>query len=320
MGNYTARRLLLFIPTLLGVMVLIFVLIRIVPGDPALMILSGGEGDVVSVDPVELAKLRHRMGLDQPILVQLGNYFWDIARGDFGTSVYTQRPVFHTIIKKFPLDLEIAILAVLFTALTGIPGGLVAAKYQNKLPDHVIRVVSVVGLATPTFWIAILMIIGLVAFFNWIPTINYYHLWEDPRLNLQQLFLPALVTGVRQTAVVSRMTRATILEVIREDYIRTAHAKGLTEGVVLFRHALKNAMLPVITILGIEFGIAFGSLVVTETVFNLPGIGTLLVQAIARRDYPTIQGVALFIAFGVMLVNLLVDLTYAWLDPRIRYG
>ena len=320
MGQYIARRMFLFVPTLVGVVIVIFALMRVVPGDPALLILAGHEADSGTVDPEELKAMRHKLGLDRPLPIQLGIYFTDIARGNFGNSLYSNRSVLLTILKRFPLDLEIAIMAVLITAVTGIPAGALAAKYQDKWPDYVLRVFSIIGLATPSFWIAILLIIFLVAVFNWIPTIQYYHIWEDPVRNMQQLFLPALVTGFRQTAVVTRMTRATMLEVIREDYIRTARAKGLGERVVLYRHALKNAMLPVVTILGLEFGIAFGSLVVTETVFNLPGIGLLLVQSIGRRDYPTTQAVVLFITAGVLVVNLVVDLTYAWLDPRIRYG
>ncbi|MBI4200825.1 MAG: ABC transporter permease [Chloroflexi bacterium] len=320
MGKYVARRLLLFVPTLLGVILVIFTLMRVVPGDPALLILAGSEGDAGTVDKKALEALRQKLGLDKPIPVQLVEYYADVFRFDFGKSLYSNQPVLQTIIKRFPLDLEIAILAVGLTALIGIPAGVISARFQDRWPDYVLRLISITGLATPSFWIAILIIMALVAFLRWTPTIQYYQLWQDPGLNLQQLFLPAIVTGLRQTAVVIRMARATTLEVIREDYIRTARAKGLGERVVLFRHALKNAMLPVVTILGLEFGIAFGSLVVTETVFNLPGIGLLLVQSIGRRDYPTIQAVVLFITTGILVVNLLVDLTYGWLDPRIRYA
>lgn len=316
MARYVARRLLLFLPTLMGVVLGIFVLMRVIPGDPALILLAG-EGNVV--DPAALAALRHKLGTDKPLLVQLGLYYADIFTGNFGVSLFNGEPVLPVILRRFPLDLEVTILAVVLMILIGIPGGVISAKYQDRWPDYVLRVISIGGLATPSFWLAIVVIIVLVAVFNWIPPIEYYQAWERPWPNLQQMILPALIVGYRSSAVILRMTRATMIEVVREDYIKTARAKGLAEVLVLQRHALKNVLLPVVTLLGIEFGLAFGGLVVTETVFNLPGIALLFVESIFRRDFPTVQATVLFIAFGILVVNLLVDLMYAWLDPRIHY-
>ncbi len=316
MRQYIARRLLLFVPTLMGVVFGIFVLMRVIPGDPALVLLSG-EGNVV--DQTALAALRHKLGTDRPLLVQLGLYYAKIARGDLGSSLFNGAPVLPTILGRFPLDLEVTVLAVALMILIGIPGGLISATYQDRWPDYVLRVFSIGGLATPSFWLAIVVIVTLVAFFNWLPPIQYYQAWEQPWENLQQMLLPALIVGYRSSAVILRMTRATMIEIVREDYVRTARAKGLAEVLVLRRHALKNALLPVVTLLGTEFGLAFGGLVVTETVFNLPGIALLFVESVFRRDLPMVQATVLFIAFGVLVINLLVDLTYAWLDPRIRY-
>jgi peptide/nickel transport system permease protein len=308
---------LLFVPTLIGAAFGIFVLMRVIPGDPALVLLSG-EGNVV--DQNALAALRHKLGTDRPLLVQLGLYYTKIAKGDFGSSLFNGAPVLPEILRRFPLDLEVTILAVMLMILIGIPGGLISAKYQDSWPDYLLRVISIGGLATPSFWLAIVVIVGLVAFFNWLPPIQYYQVWEQPWENLQQMLLPALIVGYRSSAVILRMTRATMIEIVREDYVRTARAKGLAEVLVLRRHALKNALLPVVTLLGTEFGLAFGGLVVTETVFNLPGIALLFVESVFRRDLPVVQATVLFIAFGVLVINLLVDLMYAWLDPRIRYS
>ena len=317
MQQYIARRLLLFVPTLMGVVFGIFVIMRVIPGDPALVLLSG-EGNVA--DPKALAALRHKLGTDKPIVVQLGLYYANIATGNFGSSLFNGEPVLPAILKRFPLDLEVTIMAVALMILIGIPGGVISAKYQDRWPDYVLRVISIGGLATPSFWLAIVVIIVLVAFFNLIPPIEYYQPWDQLWPNLQQMFLPALIVGYRSSAVILRMTRATMIEIMREDYVRTARAKGLAEVLVLRRHALKNALLPVITLLGTEFGLAFGGLVVTETVFNLPGIALLFVESVFRRDLPVVQATVLFIAFGVLVVNLVVDLTYAWFDPRIRYA
>lgn len=297
-------------------MLAIFVLMRVIPGDPALVLLSG-EGNVV--DPEALSALRRKLGTDKPLLVQLGVYYAGVFRGDFGLSLFNGEPVMPAILKRFPLDLEVTLLALGVMLLIGIPGGVVSAMYQDRWPDYVLRVISIGGLATPSFWLAILVIMALVALLDWIPPIDYHQPWDRPWTNLQQMILPALIVGYRSSAVVIRMTRATMIEIVREDYIRTARAKGLAELFVLGRHALKNVLLPVVTLLGIELGLAFGGLVVTETVFNLPGVALLFVESIFRRDLPTVQATVLFIAFGILVVNLLVDLTYAWLDPRIRY-
>ena len=317
MRTYLAKRLLLIVPTLFGVAAVVFLIMRVIPGDVTLLILGGDQTG--RIDPQQLAAMRHQLGLDQPIAVQFGTWLWGVLRLDFGTSLWTGQPVIEEVLIRLPLSLEVAILATIVSVLLAIPLGMIAAVRQDSWVDYVIRVVSIGGQAIPSFWVGILVILALVIYFGWGPPLEFTPPWVDPWANFQQLVWPVLTVGYRYAAVTTRMTRSTVLEVMREDYIRTAWAKGLRERAVVIRHALKNAMLPVIALVGTEFAFLIGGLVVTETVFTLNGVGRFVVDAVAHRDYPVVQALVFLIALCFVVVNLLIDLTYAWFDPRIRY-
>jgi len=315
--TYLAKRLLLIVPTLFGVAAVVFLIMRVIPGDVTLLILGGDQTG--RIDPQQLAAMRHQLGLDQPLAVQFGTWLWGVLRLDFGTSLWTGQPVIEEVLIRLPLSLEVAILATIVSVLLAIPLGMLAAVRQDTWVDYVIRVGSIGGQAIPSFWVGILVILFLVIYFGWGPPLEFTPPWVDPWANFQQLIWPVVTVGYRYAAVTTRMTRSTVLEVLREDYIRTAWAKGLRERAVVIRHALKNAMLPVITLVGTEFAFLIGGLVVTETVFTLNGVGRFVVDAVAHRDYPVVQALVFLIALCFVIVNLLIDLTYAWLDPRIRY-
>jgi peptide/nickel transport system permease protein len=315
--TYLAKRLLLIVPTLFGVAAVVFLIMRVIPGDVTLLILGGDQTG--RIDPQQLAAMRHQLGLDQPIWVQFGTWLWGVLRLDFGTSLWTGQPVIEEVLIRLPLSLEVAILATIVSVLLAIPLGMLAAVRQDSWVDYVVRVGSIGGQAIPSFWVGILVILFLVIYFGWGPPLEFTPPWVDPWANFQQLVWPVATVGYRYAAVTTRMTRSTVLEVLREDYIRTAWAKGLRERVVVIRHALKNAMLPVITLIGTEFAFLIGGLVVTETVFTLNGVGRFVVDAVAHRDYPVVQALVFLIALCFVVVNLLIDLTYAWFDPRIRY-
>jgi peptide/nickel transport system permease protein len=315
--TYLAKRLLLIVPTLFGVAAVVFLIMRVIPGDVTLLILGGDQTG--RIDPQQLAAMRHQLGLDQPIWMQFGTWLWGVLRLDFGTSLWTGQPVLEEVLIRLPLSLEVAILATIVSVLLAIPLGMLAAVRQDTWVDYVIRVGSIGGQAIPSFWVGILVILFLVIYFGWGPPLEFTPPWVDPWANFQQLVWPVVTVGYRYAAVTTRMTRSTVLEVLREDYIRTAWAKGLRERAVVIRHALKNAMLPVITLVGTEFAFLIGGLVVTETVFTLNGVGRFVVDAVAHRDYPVVQALVFLIALCFVVVNLLIDLTYAWFDPRIRY-
>jgi len=316
MHRYILKRILLMIPTLLGVAVLIFLLMRVVPGD-LVELKHAGEGSSVSAETLQ--KERALLGLDKPLWYQFGAWVWDIARGDFGVSMWTGRPVLYEISIRFQLSLQLAIMATFLAVLLAIPLGTVAALRQDTWIDYVIRVFSIAGLATPSFWLGIIVILGLLIFFKWLPPMEFSPFWENPSANLAQLIWPTLAIGYRYSAMIMRMTRSSVLEVLREDYIRTARAKGLRERLILIRHALKNAMLPVISVIGLEMAFLIGGMVVTEQVFNLNGLGRLLVQSIEQRDYTMTQSLVLLTAIFFILMNFVTDLLFAWLDPRVRY-
>jgi peptide/nickel transport system permease protein len=318
MRTYILKRLLLMVPTLLGVATIVFLIMRVIPGDVALLILGGDDGGG-QIDPKALAAVRQQLGLDQPLIVQFGAWLWGVLQFDFGNSLWTGQPIIHELAIRLPLSLQLAVMATIVSVLIAIPLGTLAAVRQDTWVDYTVRVVSIGGLAIPSFWIGILCILFLVIFFGWGPPLEFTPPWVDPWVNLQMMVWPVVTVGYRYAAVTTRMTRSTVLEVLREDYIRTAWAKGLRERAVVVRHALKNSMLPVITLIGTEFAFLIGGLVVTETVFTLNGIGRFVVEAVAHRDYPVVQALVFLIAFSFVVVNLLVDLTYAWFDPRIRY-
>jgi len=304
------------IPTLFGVAVLVFLLLRVAPGD-LVELKYAGVGAFVSEEAMDAE--RAQLGLDKPLWKQFIDWIWGIVRLDFGTSMWTGRPITYEIAIRLQLSLQLAIMATTVAILLSIPLGTIAALRQDTWVDYVVRVFSIAGLAMPSFWLGILMILGMLIFFRWLPPMFFTPIWVDPWANLSQLIWPALAVGYRYSAVATRMTRSAVLEVLREDYIRTARAKGLWEKLILTRHALKNAMLPVVTVIGLEFAFLIGGLVVTEQVFNLNGIGMLFVEAIARRDYTMTQALVLLVSFTFIVVNFVMDLVYAWLDPRIRY-
>ena len=276
-----------------------------------------GESGLVSEEVLQAERVR--LGLDKPVWRQLADWLLGILRFDFGTSMWTGRPISYEIGLRIQLSMQIALMATIVAILFAVPLGTLAAIKQDTWIDYVVRIFAIVGLATPSFWLGILIILGMLVYFQWMPPIRFVTIWVDPWHNLSQLIWPALATGYRYSAVSMRMTRSAVLEVMHEDYIRTARAKGLFEKWVLIRHTLKNAMLPVITVIGLEFAFLIGGLVVTEQVFNLNGIGLLFVKAVQNHDYTMVQALVLLVAFIFVFTNFIVDLLYAWLDPRIRY-
>ena len=317
MQTYIAKRLLLIIPTLLGAAALVFVIMRVIPGDVALLIFGGDQAG--HIDPKQLAAMRHRLGLDQPLIVQFGTWLWGVLRFDFGNSLWTGRPVVEELLVRLPLSLELALAATVVSVVIAIPFGMLAAVRQDTWVDYVIRVISIGGLAIPSFWVGILCILFLVIWFGWGPPLEFTPPWVDPWANFQQMVWPIVTVGYRYAAVTTRMTRSTLLEVLREDYIRTAWAKGQRERAIVFRHGLKNALIPIVTVIGVQAGYLLGGAVLTETVFAWPGVGLLMVQGILARDFPLVQGCVLVIALTFVLINLAVDLLYVYLDPRIHY-
>jgi len=276
-------------------------------------------GDGGNVSQAVIEQERVRLGLDRPIYVQFGKWLGGMATGDFGVSMWTGKPVSREIASRLQLSLQVAVMATVLAVLISIPLGTLSALYKDTWIDQVIRVISIGGLAVPSFWLGMIIILVLLSYFHWHPPITFTPFFENPRENLAQLIWPALAVGYRYSAVATRMMRSTLLEVLQEDYIRTARAKGVYERLVVVRHALSNAMLPVVTVIGLEFAFLIGGLVVTEQVFNLNGIGKLFVQAVARSDFTMIQSLVLLIATFFILINFAIDLMYAWLDPRIRY-
>ncbi|MBM3546750.1 MAG: ABC transporter permease [Alphaproteobacteria bacterium] len=316
MLSYLANRTLMMVPTLFGVAVLIFFLLRVVPGDIVEVKLRG-DGGTVTAETLEAE--RKRMGLDKPLPAQFVDWMTGMATFDFGKSMWTDRPVSEEIAARLELSIEVAIIATLIAVLIAIPMGTLSALFHDTWIDYAIRLFTIAGLAVPSFWLGMLVILSLLSFFNWLPPITYTPIYVDPVANLSQLIWPAAAVGYRYAAVVARMVRSSIIEVMKEDYIRTARAKGVYERLVVTRHAMRNALLPAITVIGLEFAFLIGGLVVTEQVFNLNGIGKLFVQAVSRNDFTLIQTMVMLIASIFIAVNLLVDVLYAALDPRIRY-
>src|SRR5215467_2111333 len=316
MGLYILKRLLLMIPTLFGVAALIFLLLRVLPGD-IVELKYAGTGAYAPKEAI--ARERAQLGLDQPVWKQFVDWISGISRLDFGTSMWTGQPITREIGIRLELSVELALMATFIAVLLSVPLGIIAAVNQDTWIDYLVRIFSIAGLAVPSFWLGIVIILCFVIYFSWLPPLTFTSFWIDPKANLLQLIWPALAVGYRYSAVATRMTRSTVLEVLREDYIRTARAKGLWERAVLIRHALKNALLPVITVIGLEFAFLIGGLVVTEQVFNLNGIGKLFVEAVSQRDYTMVQSLVLLTSFVFIFVNFLLDLLNAFIDPRIRY-
>ena len=323
MYQYILKRVLLTIPTLLGAAALVFLLMRLIPGDICLVRLGGGGA---SFDPKALAACHTEIGVDRPVIVQFLEFAWGVLRLDFGTSMWSGKPVITEIAARLPISLEIAFLATAVAIALAIPLGTISALKQGSWLDVAVRIFAIGGIATPSFWLGIVSVLMVLDISNWLtgtpwmPPIDYVPFWKDPIHNLSMAVLPAITVGYRYAAVSMRMTRSAMLEVMKEDYIRTARAKGLINKLIINRHALKNALLPIVTLIGIEFAFLIGGLVVTEQVFNLNGVGRLFVQAVQNQDYTLTQALVMLTVAVFVFTNLAVDLLYAWLDPRIRFN
>ena len=316
MKAYIAQRLGIGLVTLFGMSVVIFLLLRLAPGNIVDILFSTGG----YVNPAERAAIEQELGLDRPLWAQYGEWMGQLAVGNLGKSYRYDLPAWEIIRPLIPVTLELALLSLIISVALGVPFGVISAVRQDTRLDYALRVFSLAGLSMPSFWLGMVIILTLVAWIGWIPPMTYVPVSENFKLHAIQFALPAMAVGYRSSALIMRITRSALLEVMREDYIRTARAKGQGERLVIWSHALKNAILPVVTIIGIEFAFLIGGLVVTETVFNLPGIARFLVQAISWRDYPIVQSLVMFIATVVIISNLAVDMLYGVLDPRVRYG
>jgi peptide/nickel transport system permease protein len=315
---YIAKRILLSIPAILLVTLLVFLLMRVVPGDPALLILAGsGEGSVKKED---LENLRRELGTDRPLYVQYGDWMWGLLHGNLGTSLFYRTSIAKEVGPRIPSTLELAFLAVLGSFVLAVPLGVLSAVKQDSTLDYIARIFTFTGISIPIFVIGLTVIYVLVRVFDWFPPLGYTFLWEDPWTNLQQMIFPTLALAFFELNFTARVTRSATLEVLREDYIRTARSKGLRESRVVFFHALRNAFLPIITVSGWSLARLLGGTIIIERIFLVPGMGTLLLDAITARDYTLIQAIVLVYAVVVLMVNLVVDIFYAWLDPRIHYA
>ena len=319
MRTYLLRRLLLFIPTAFGVSIFIFAMLHTIPGDYATALILGDARDQAMATEEDFERVREKLGLTGSLPEQYGRWLLGIAQGDLGISWSNRLPVVERMGSRIFMSLELGILSVALACIVGTTLGVISAVRRDTWIDYVLRSTSMGFQAMPGFWVALMCIVLLVKFFGWIPSVYYEHLWDDPIRNLSVLWLPALIVGSRSSAEILRMTRSSVLEVLHEDFVRTAHSKGLSSRKVLAGHVLRNALLPVTTLAGFEVVFAMSGQIIVEQIFGLPGIGRLFIASIGARDYPVIQGIVMFIAMIVLLANLVVDVLYAWLDPRIRY-
>ena len=318
MKAYAVKRVLLFLPTIVLTTIVVFGLFWIVPGDVATLILVGADGeDTATIEDIE--KLRQELGLDRPIHVQYGEWLWNVLHGDLGTSLWYRVPVTEELRGRFLVTFELSVMAIIMAFIVGVPLGVISAVKQDTAMDYASRVFALIGVAMPNFWLGVLIIYGLAYWAGWLPPLGYASLWDDPLLNLQQLVFPAMVLSFSNLGLTARVTRSSMLEVLREDYVRTARAKGLQELVVLGRHTLKNALLPVITISGYQFAGLLGGVIIIESIFVVPGVGSWTIQSIHHRDFVVLQGVIVLVAVVILTLNLIIDLFYGVLDPRIRY-
>jgi peptide/nickel transport system permease protein len=315
MRTYVVRRALNGLLVLWLVSIVIFSLVRILPGDAVIMQLD----QAAAPTPEILARARQELGLERPFLAQYRTWITGAVHGDLGRSLITRRPVMNELLKRINLTSHLAVMSIVVAMLIALPIGVLSAVKQDTASDYIARFFAVLGLSLPDFWLATVVITFLAIWVQWIPPIGFAPLWEDPARCLGQLLIPALIIGARLAAVSMRMTRSSLLEVLRQDYIRTARAKGTRERAVIVRHALKNAFIPVVTVIGQQFSVLLGGTVIVEFIFLQPGVGSLMLDAVLLRDYTLIQGAVLFFATVIVVTNLLVDLSYAWLDPRIRY-
>jgi peptide/nickel transport system permease protein len=316
--TYLLRRVVASLPTLFGVTVLIFIAMRVIPGDPIALIASeGGLNYALSED--EINAVRHSLGLDRPYHEQYLSWMGDVMRGELGRSFWRQEPIRDQILRRAPITAEIALLAIILSWVLGLPVGILSAVKRNLWPDYVSRVFVIFFVAVPSFWVALLLVLGGVLIFNWRPSLTIVYLWENPWRNLEMTLGPAIVLGLGVAALTARMTRSATLEIMHEDYVRTARAKGLLERLVIGRHVLRNALLPVVTVSGLALGGLMGGSVAVERAFGVPGLGTLLVMGFSERDWMLIQNLVLLYGVVFTMINVLIDLTYGLLDPRIAY-
>lgn len=318
MSRYVLRRLLLAIPTILGVTVLIFIAMRVLPGDPLAMI-AGESGAAYALDQEELEAARRSLGLDRPYHEQYLAWMGDVLRGELGTSFWRDTPISELILRRAPITIQIAVMAVVIAWLIGLPIGAFSAIRRNTLPDLLSRTLVILFLAVPSFWLGLMVILFLVSFFTWRPPLGIVYFWDDPWPNIQMTIGPALAIGAGLAALLARITRSSVLEILNEDFVRTARAKGVTERNVVLRHVLRNAMLPILTVSGLAMGGLLGGSVAVERAFLVPGLGLALVDAINQRDWMIIQNLVLLYGITFVLINLSTDLAYSVLDPRIRY-
>ena len=320
MSTYILRRLVLFVPTLVGASILIFVLMRLVPGDIAEILVYQTGSESSAVQKKQIQQIRRELGLERPIVTQYVDWIAAAVRGDFGQSYVQRRPVMDILRERFPRSMELALLTLVLAIAWAIPLGVISAVRQNGPLDYLARLVSLSGLSLPLFFTGALILYGLVRIFHWLPPLEFVPFTEDPLENLKQLIWPALAQAYYISAPITRLTRSQMLEVVRQDYVRTARAKGLAERTVIYRHALRNSLLPVVTFIGWWGGRLLGGLVIMEIIFVVPGMGSALIQAVSQRDYPTVQAMVFVMALVFLGLNLAIDLLYVWLDPRIRYA
>jgi peptide/nickel transport system permease protein len=319
MRKYIVHRLFLFIPAVLGVTLVVFVLMRLVPGDIATILVYEAGTERAGAAQQAVQKMRQELGLDQPVLVQYVNWLVRAVQGDFGYSYWERRPVSEILRERFPRTLQLALMIVVLALCWAVPLGIISAVRQDTWSDYVVRLVSVSGLSIPAFFVGVLTLFFLVRFFRWMPPLEFTPFFDAPLENLKQLIWPALAEAYYISAPITRLTRSLMLEVIREDYVRTARAKGLPERLVVYRHALRNVLIPIVTFVGWSGGRLLGGVVVMELIFAVPGMGTGLIDGVNHRDYPTVQAIVVLMALIFLTLNLVIDLLYGWLDPRIRY-
>jgi peptide/nickel transport system permease protein len=303
----------------LGVTLVVFVMMRLIPGDIATILVYEAGTEGAKAEEAAVQKIRHELGLDRPLVVQYLDWLQGVLRGDFGYSYWERRPVSDILHERFPRTMELALMTIILALLWAVPLGIISAVRQDTWSDYAVRILSVSGLSIPAFFVGVLILYCLVRFFQWLPPLEFTSLFDDPVENLKQLIWPALAQAYYISAPITRLTRSLMLEVIREDYVRTARAKGLTEHLVVYRHALRNVLIPLVTFVSWWGGRLLGGIVIMETIFAIPGVGTGLIGGVNHRDYPTVQAIVFMMAFVFLTLNLVVDLLYGWLDPRIRY-
>ena len=318
MGRYLLRRVILMLPTLVIVTFLVFLLLYLSPGDPVLLLVPIEE--VNQLTDEEMAQLRSKLGLDRPVYTQYADWFVDMLRGNLGRSIHQRRPVIDLLAARFPVTLELALLSVFAASLVAIPIGIYTAVRPGSVGDFLGNILALMGVSAPNFWVALLLIVVFAVHLRWLPAGGFVRISDDPVRHIERMILPVITLGTALMAVTMRLTRSSMLEVLNQDYIRTARSKGLPPSRVVYVHALKNALIPVVTTVGLQIGRILGGTVAIELIFSFPGMGKLMLDAIFARDFPVVQGAVLLITFSFVVINLLVDITYAYIDPRIRFA